>query len=102
MCYDENIQKDEAQKMLFWNYYKNKNAPDRIAWGQGLYRYISDEQAANILRDIAKLKSGSPDEELAQEFFEYFCKINKIEPESLLELSGTLKNKKYFVKNQIV
>lgn len=82
---------EEAKKVLFWNYYYNEKAPQKIKWGQGLHRYISDGQGASILRDIAKIKKGTQDEELAVEFFDYFCKINQIEPEEIPESSGALK-----------
>lgn len=76
--YKLSLSLDEAKRIRFWNYYKNETAPDRIAWGQGLHRYVKDEQAASILRDIAELKKGTPDEELSKEFFEHFCKINSL------------------------
>lgn len=33
---------EEATEILFWNYYHNENAPEKVAWGQGLHRYITD------------------------------------------------------------
>jgi len=40
---------DEAKCLRFWNYYLCHNAPDVIKFGSGLHRYLSDEQAAQIL-----------------------------------------------------
>jgi len=80
----------EAKELKFWNYYFCANAPEVIKFGSGLHRYLSDEQAAQILRDIAEVKKGTAQEELAQEFFEYFCKINGIDIESIPQNNGAL------------
>lgn len=60
---------------------------------QGLHRYITDEQATSILKDIATVKKGKKDEELAQEFFEHFCKINRIDISELPIMEGALQRK---------
>ncbi len=80
----------EAEKMLFWNYHKNANDPENIRWSSGLHRYFEDEQAVQILRDIASLKHGTDDSELAIEFLDYFCKINGFNIEDASEPSGSL------------
>lgn len=81
---------EEAQKIKFWNYYYNINAPKRIKFGSGLHRYLSAEQAAQILRDIADVKRNTPDESLANRFFQYFCKINAINMDALPTPYGAL------------
>ena len=58
----------EAHKILFWNYYINQNAPQKIVFGSGLHRYLSDEQAAQILRDIITVKVSPKEKEFAQHF----------------------------------
>ena len=50
------LRPDEARQILFWNYYANRNAPERIVFGSGLHRYLSDIRAAQILRDIIQVK----------------------------------------------
>ena len=47
---------EEAQKMKFWNYYKNSDGSNR--WSQRLYRYLSNDSCVKILEDIVNLKSG--------------------------------------------
>ncbi|MGI5935343.1 MAG: hypothetical protein ACOX7I_00835 [Oscillospiraceae bacterium] len=84
---------NEAQKLKFWNYYSCPNAPDVVKFGSGLHRYLSDEQAAQILRDIAELKRGTAQEALAREFLDYFCKVNGINIESVPQNSGALMSK---------
>lgn len=88
--YKLSLTKADAKDVLFWNYYYNINAPEKIAWGQGLHRYISHEQAASILYDIVRLKKGTPEEELAQEFLEHFCEINRIKISHLPVMDGAL------------
>ena len=81
---------EEAQKLKFWMYYLNRNAPDDIAWGQGLHRYIDDIQAAQILNKIVELKTGTSDEELSKEFFEYYCRINGVDKDDIPSPEGAL------------
>ena len=68
----------EAQKMLFWNYHSNSNNPETPAWNSGLHRYFQDDVAVQILRDIVEIKKATDDYELANEFLDYFCKINRV------------------------
>ena len=82
---------EEAHKMLFWNYHANGKQPEMVAWNSGLHRYMTDEQAAQILRDIASLKQNTRDAELAQRFFETFCALTKIDANTLRMPQGALK-----------
>ena len=82
----------EAHKILFWNYYINRNAPQKIVFGSGLHRYLTDEQAAQILRDIVTVKSNPKEKEFAQRFFEHFCKINGIDANDIPPPNGALVN----------
>ncbi|WP_418751539.1 hypothetical protein [Frisingicoccus sp.] len=43
--YKLSLSLEEAKKILFWNYYHNENAPEKVACGPGLHRYITDVQA---------------------------------------------------------
>lgn len=49
-----------------------------------------DEQAIQILRDIALIKEGTEDEELAEEFLQYLARINGIDIDSVTEKNGSL------------
>lgn len=88
--YKLNLSIEEARHILFWKYYSNSNAPEKIAWGQGLHRYLDDTQAACILRDIVTVKKNTADEKLAKELFEYFCKINELNSDILPKQEGAL------------
>lgn len=79
----------EARKMKFWTYYANSNR-DVIAFSSGLFRYLSDNQAAQILRDIKEIRATAKDREFAEHFLEYFCKINSISVTDIPAPNGAL------------
>lgn len=81
---------EEAHKMLFWNYYVCKNAPDRIVFGSGLHRYLDDIQAAQILRDIVTVKEDKDGKELAAEFYHHYCKAVGIVEDDIPPCAGAL------------
>ncbi len=82
---------NEAHKMLFWNYYINKNAPERKVFGSGLHRYLDDIQAAQILRDIVAVKEDTTGKEFAQEFLSHFCEVVGLDENSIPPCTGALK-----------
>ena len=82
---------EEAHKMLFWNYHANGKQPEMAAWNSGLHRYMTDEHAAQILRDIWAHKQDTQDADLARRFFETFCALTKIDTNTLRMPQGALK-----------
>jgi hypothetical protein len=82
---------EEATKMLFWKYHANGNNSSAAAWGTGLFRYIDNQEAAQILRDISTVKNGSNDQNTALKFYNHFCTINGIDIGKLPEPNGALK-----------
>lgn len=46
-------------KVKFWDYYKNRNAPDLKLWASQLFRYIGDSTVLNILKDIGERYANS-------------------------------------------
>ncbi len=80
----------EAERMLFWSYHANENQPEVARWSSGLHRYFNDEQAIQILRDLALIKKDTEDKELAEEFLQYFAQINAIDIDSVTEKNGAL------------
>lgn len=80
----------EAHKMLFWNYYVCENAPEVVKFGSGLHRYISDNQAVQILRDIVKVKEKQNEKEFAQEFLYHYCTVNGIDIDEVPSPNGAL------------
>ena len=88
--YKIKLSADEAKKILFWNYYKNKVNSENPRWGSGLFRYIDDCISAQILRDILSIKMGTLDEVLANEILDYYCKIKGLDREAIPRRSGAL------------
>ena len=84
------LSEQESEKMLFWNYYFNKKYPHRMTWNTGRHRYFDNVWMAQILRDIVSLKENPEEQENAQQFFEYFCQINRIKKEEIPEPKGAL------------
>ena len=80
----------EAKVMNFWNYYANGENPEKPRWGQGLFRYLDDEIAAQILRDIVEIKTSKKDKAFAEEFFEHYCQVNNIALDAIGEPEGAL------------
>lgn len=84
----------EAAKMLFWNYYANPNKPEKIVFGSGLHRYITDVQAVQILKDIISVKARQSEKEFAEEFLQHYCTINGIDADNLQPPEGALRRRK--------
>lgn len=84
------LSKDESEHMLFWNYYVNKRYPHKMTWNTGRHRYFENMWMAKILRDIIGLKTNPEERASVQRFFEYFCKMNRINEEEIPKPNGTL------------
>ena len=69
---------EEAEQMKFWDYYLKDGNKRSAKWGSGLFRYIEDEKAVAILKDVIKLKEGTDEEEHAKAFLDHYCKKNFI------------------------
>ena len=84
------LTEQESDQMLFWNYYVNEKFPQKMTWNTGKYRYFDNLWMAQILHDIVSLKSDPMEQELAQQFFEHFCKMNQITDQDLPKPNGAL------------
>lgn len=85
------LTEEEAKQMLFWNYYLNKTYPDRTTWNSGKFRYYDNVWTAQILKDIVALKTDEEEVKQAQEFLEYFCKMNALDIDNIPEAAGSLR-----------
>lgn len=88
--YKLQLTEEESEQLLFWNYYINEKSPHRMTWNTGKFRYFDNVWMAQILRDIIPLKLGTEEQELAQQFLKYFCKLNRINIDELPEPNGAL------------
>lgn len=81
---------EEARQLLYWRYHANKNSPSKPSWGTGLFRYVPLDEGAQILRDAIRIKTGTTDEALAREFFDLYCRLNRLAFENIGEPAGAL------------
>lgn len=79
---------EEAKKLKFWDYYFNPNKPEKIIFGSGLHRYLTDIQSAQVLEKICEIKKGTPMEKLAKELFEHYCKIKGLDATNIPKPEG--------------
>lgn len=89
--YKIKLTEEEAEQMLFWNYYINKNYPHRMTWNSGKYRYFDNVWTAQMLKDIIALKTDEEEIKAAEKFLGYFCKMNVLDAENIPEPEGALK-----------
>ena len=81
----------EAEQMLFWNYYINQNYPHRTSWNSGKFRYFDNIWTAQILKDIIALKTDEEQIKEVEAFLEHFCQMNALDINNIPEPSGALK-----------
>ncbi|SES41939.1 malate synthase [Psychrobacillus sp. OK032] len=84
------LTEQESHQVLFWEYYVNEKFPQKMTWNTGKYRYFDNLWMAQILLAIVSLKSDPKERELAQQFFEHFCKMNQITDQELPKPNGAL------------
>ncbi len=82
---------EEAEKMLFWNYYVNKNYPERTSWNSGKYRYFDNIWTAQVLKDIMALKSDDAARKEVEAFLVHFCQLNALDINNIPSAEGALK-----------
>ncbi|MEH7226611.1 malate synthase [Bacillus sp. JJ1566] len=88
--YKLQLTEQESDRMPFWKYYLNEKSPHKMTWNTGKYRYFNNVWMAQILLDIVSLKSDTPEQKLAQDFFKHFCRMNRILEEEIPEPNGAL------------
>jgi len=84
------LTRKEADMMPFWNFYKNKSKSDTPAWSSGLFRYLTDVQSAQVLKEIVKIKTDMKQKDLAQEMLQFFLEKNAIDINSVSEPNSTI------------
>jgi len=84
------LTEQESEQLPFWKYYVNEKSPNKMTWNTGKYRYFDNLWMAQILHDIVSLKSDPEEQELAQQFFKHFCKMNQISDHDLPKPNGAL------------
>jgi hypothetical protein len=72
----------ESENLLFWNM-AGVNSISK--WGSAEMKYLSNRTVASILHNILLMKQGTDQEQLCEEFLDYFCKLNKIDKEQIAQ-----------------
>ncbi len=88
--YKIKLSEDEYKKMPFWKYYANSKYQNNITWNSGRYRYFDNIWMAQILKDLIELRSEEKEQDISQEFFDYFCFVNNIEEKNISKPDGPL------------
>lgn len=73
----------QAEQLNFWEFHRNERS-GKPFWGTGVFRYLYDDECARILRRIVSIKHGTREENLAQELFQFYCQIHKIDQADVL------------------
>lgn len=67
---------EESKEFLFWKYFDPGDKGKK--WGSVEVKHFSNSTMATILYDILLTKRNTDEQKLCQEFFDYYCKLNKI------------------------
>ena len=84
------LNKEESKRILFWNYYEDSKDSSKMTWNAGRSRYLDNIWIAQILIDIVSLSKDSKEKANAQKFLDYYCEMNQISQNTLLEPNGVL------------
>lgn len=79
----------ESQMLEIWN-----AGAGKIIFGSGLHRYITDIQAAQVLKKICEIKKGTSGEMISKEFLEHYCRIKGMDIDSIPIPNGALQRVK--------
>ncbi len=63
-------------QLLFWDYFDQNDSLPR--WGNTVFKYFSNTTMQQMLQDMKKAMSGSKNEPLLNEFYDYFCEANRL------------------------
>lgn len=66
------------ESLLFWSYFEET---DRLAkWGNTEMKYLSNAVVLKMLCDMKNAVTDPKRQQIAQQFYEYYCKINRLSP----------------------
>lgn len=64
--------------LLYWNYFEGSDPLPR--WGNPIFKYFPNLTMQKILYDIKKAYENTDQEALTDEFYQYFCEVNRLTP----------------------
>jgi hypothetical protein len=77
------LTENESKDLEFWKYFSNEPGSQR-KWGSVEFKYFSNMAMAHILHDILAIKHDTDQQQLCEEFVDYFCELNKINNKQIL------------------
>lgn len=66
----------EENRPSFWKYFKREAFPAQ--WGRIPFKYFQNQAMQRILLDICRQTEGTEQEKEVQDFYDYFCLVNRI------------------------
>lgn len=82
---------EEAKQVKFWDFYFNENKPETVRMGSSLHKYMTDAQAAQVLKCIVEVKTDPVEKEYAQHFLEHYCAVKQMAVDEIQAPEGALK-----------
>lgn len=70
------VELKKKEILPFWDYFSEKDQLQR--WGNTTFKYFNNSSMQQILFDIKNTLCDSEDQEVADEFYQYFCEINRL------------------------
>lgn len=67
-----------GHQLLFWPYITQE--PEKQRWGRTPLKYMTNKTGEKILFDIKELARSDGAKECAEEFYQYYCKLNRLQP----------------------
>lgn len=67
-----------AHQLLFWPYVIQE--PGKQRWGGTALKYMTNKAGERILFDIKELSLCEESKECAEDFYQYYCKLNRLQP----------------------
>lgn len=72
------LEDEQKEKLRFWDYFSNGSENQIRKWGAVEFKYFSNLRMCHILSDICKRLEDTEKHRTSEEFFDYYCRINKI------------------------
>ena len=66
---------EEAERVRFWEFHKNKTKMEMPFWGSGLTRNLTDAQSINIMKAMMEAAIEPAKKAHILEVLEYYCKV---------------------------
>lgn len=72
------IQLDDKEALMYWDYFSDENGVSK--WGNVELKYFPNLTMQKILGDMRQAAGNPESRQEAEEFYQYFCLVNKLSP----------------------